>query len=130
MMLCKNKIKSIISFSSVGNRRAFGVKTLLRTVPILIRPQFRQALKSSTSLRYKCAVAVEPVAQYDDDEVFAAKSKGHAAAAAARIKSDRPLDETWRINLGRGNVNQWLSGPRSEDWFTGMHPSCCPGEFC
>ena len=32
------------------------------------------------------------------------------------------------INLGRGNNDEWLLGPRDEDeWFTGLKPSTCPG---
>lgn len=55
------------------------------------------------------------------------KFQGHVASGDARIKFDTPVDEAWRINLGRGNVNRWLSGPRSDDWFTGVPPSRCPG---
>ena len=125
MMLCRNRVNSIISLAYVGNRRALVVKIPLQTNPVAIRHSFRHPLRSSTSLRYKSTVAVP---EYDYDEVLAVKSKGLAAAAAARTKLDKPLDEAWTINLGRGNVNQWLSGPRSEVWFTGMHPSYCPGE--
>lgn len=86
---------------------------------------FAKRLKSSTVLRYKCTVAVP---QYDDNEMFAVKSKGHAAAAMTKV--DKPLNETWKINPGRGNFHQWLSGTHSEDWFTTRHWSCCPDEFC
>ena len=26
--------------------------------------------------------------------------------------------------------NEWLSRPRTSDWFTGLEPSICPGKFC
>jgi hypothetical protein len=57
------------------------------------------------------------------------KSRGHAEAAAARATSHLSHDESWMINLGRGNNNEWLLGPRDEDdWFTGLKPTVCPGE--
>lgn len=53
---------------------------------------------------------------------------GHAAAAKAHVDSSSTLDDSWRINLGRGDNNKWLTGPRDEDdWFTGLKPSICPG---
>jgi len=32
------------------------------------------------------------------------------------------------INLGRNGDNEWLTGDRPIDWYTGMHPLDCPGE--
>lgn len=58
-------------------------------------------------------------------------TNGHAEAARARIdkqNSSLSLDDSWRINLGRGDNNMWLTGPRDEDeWFTGLKPVICPG---
>lgn len=125
-MLCKNRLNTIISLGSAGSRRTFVVKAPFRHAPTSIRHALRQALPSSISLRCRSSVAVT---QCDYDE-FAVKFQGHVASGVARTKFDTPLDETWRINLGRGNANRWLTGPRSDDWFTGMPPSCCPGEFC
>jgi len=31
------------------------------------------------------------------------------------------------INLGRNGDNEWLTGDRPIDWYTGMHPLDCPG---
>lgn len=126
MMLCKNRLNSIITLGSAGSRRTFVVKAPYRHAPISIRRSFRKTLPSSISLRYKSTVSVT---QCDYDE-FSMKFQGHVASGDARIKFDTPVDEAWRINLGRGNVNRWLSGPRSDDWFTGVPPSRCPGEFC
>ena len=39
----------------------------------------------------------------------------------------RSYQEAWMVNLGRGD-EAWLSGPRSADWFTGVHPMVCPGK--
>jgi hypothetical protein len=79
---------------------------------------------------------------YDDDDDTCAtpatttfgvndnKSRGHAEAAAARATSHLSHDESWMINLGRGNNNEWLLGPRhADDWFTGLKPTVCPGEY-
>lgn len=77
---------------------------------------------------------------YDDDDDTGAspstnfgvndnKARGHAEAAAARATSHLSHDESWMINLGRGNNNEWLLGPRdADDWFTGLKPTLCPGE--
>ena len=32
------------------------------------------------------------------------------------------------INLGRNGDNEWLTGDRPMDWYTGLHPLDCPGE--
>jgi hypothetical protein len=36
------------------------------------------------------------------------------------------VEEPWRINVGRED-DAWLHGPRESTWFTGMHPTQCPG---
>ena len=41
---------------------------------------------------------------------------------------ERSRQEAWMVNLGRGD-DEWLSGPRDVDWFTGIEPSACPGEY-
>jgi hypothetical protein len=97
------------------------------------------------------------LADYDNEEPSSHPTKslglsyiGHAAAAeyrvqlqqqstnddhdAATIAAATPppaMNESWRINLGRGNDNAWLMGPRNEqEWFTGMAPlNECPGMF-
>ena len=57
------------------------------------------------------------------------RARGHAEAATARASSHLSHDESWMINLGRNEDNEWLLGPRDPDvWFTGMKPSICPGK--
>jgi hypothetical protein len=67
----------------------------------------------------------------DEDEleriVLNHPSQGHAAAATQLAASARSLDEAWMINLGRQDDNNWLSKPREDDWWTGVHPRNCPG---
>ena len=40
----------------------------------------------------------------------------------------RSVQEAWMVNLGRGD-EKWLAGPRGAEWFTGLAPEVCPGEF-
>lgn len=62
------------------------------------------------------------------------KSSGAAAFENEREEGDTIMDaaasrshqEAWMVNLGRGD-DEWLSQPRSEEWFTGLEPSICPG---
>ena len=56
-------------------------------------------------------------------------SQGHAAAAAAASTVAKSHAEAWMINLGRNDDNIWLSKPRDEKWWTGVHPQNCPGKF-
>jgi hypothetical protein len=67
----------------------------------------------------------------DSDGSLDARSKGFEAAAQLRsTSSEQKLwahEEAWMVNLGRGNDNEWLTGPREEEWFTGVHPRDCPG---
>jgi hypothetical protein len=76
---------------------------------------------------------------------------GHSAAAEYRLKQQQQTNDTngpppptattatptavsesWMINVGRGNDNAWLMGPRNDqEWFTGMAPiDQCPGNVC
>jgi hypothetical protein len=53
-----------------------------------------------------------------------------APASTAKVTSDAPTSPAaaWMINLGRKNHdNEWLTGPRGREWFTGVHPRECPG---
>jgi hypothetical protein len=36
--------------------------------------------------------------------------------------------EPWMANLGLTDQS-WLDGPRHPNWFTGKHPSECPGKY-
>ena len=42
--------------------------------------------------------------------------------------SARSVQEAWMVNLGRGD-DEWLTGPRGGEWFTGVAPDVCPGEL-
>jgi hypothetical protein len=70
--------------------------------------------------------------------VAAAKARAAAAAAAAAPSTEASTnanamqlhDDAWRINMGRDGDNEWLTGPRPTEWFTGVAPANnCPGTY-
>ena len=70
------------------------------------------------------------VAEEEDGDLL-----DHTEAAAGRVTGTGGIDakahkEDWMINLGRdsGKIDAWLTGPRSDEWYTGVHPSQCPGK--
>jgi hypothetical protein len=75
--------------------------------PISIHSRFK-------STRAAAAI-IPPTSFYDED------SSPHS------FQQQHLIREPWMANLGRTDQN-WLEGPRSQDWFTGVHPSACPGE--
>lgn len=87
-----------------------------------------------TISRFKSSMAlVDDDHYYDHQEFDATKttllqnhpSQGHAAAAATTAKSHA---EAWMINLARNDQdNAWLTGPRPDAWWTGVHPRDCAG---
>jgi hypothetical protein len=105
----------------VGTRQS---PSMLMSAPI--RHSNRHTLPVSTLLRFKSSAALAEVD--DTEELFTGHTEGHAAAAEARNKLDTSHEEAWMINLGRGSNNQWLTGPRDEEWFTGLPPAQCPGK--
>lgn len=82
----------------------------------------RAALASDVR-RWKSTMAA--YGDSDDEETF---HKSHGHAEAAKVRSAFSHEETWMVNLGRGDNNEWLLGPRDPDeWFTGLKPTLCPG---
>ena len=70
-----------------------------------------------------------------EDTIFDSRSKGFSDAAKMRaLRSAGEVasshEEAWMINLGRGEDNAWLTGPREDSWWTGVHPRDCPGTLC
>ena len=73
----------------------------------------------------------------DDDQQHSLETRTQGLAAAAEMRaadSDAnnaraSHEEAWMINLGRGNDNEWLTGPREDAWYTGVHPRDCPGTW-
>ena len=59
-------------------------------------------------------------AQYDDEL--------ETAMNGTRGEEERSVRESWMVNLGRSGDEEWLTGPRGGDWFTGVAPDVCPGE--
>lgn len=61
-------------------------------------------------------------AQCDDEEDTLA-----SVGNGMRVQ-ERSVPEAWMVNLNRGD-EEWLTGPRRGEWFTGLAPDICPGEF-
>jgi len=86
--------------------RNYGNENLLSIAPIFFREQ-------STSI------------SFEELEVEGLDETTRRLSAAASISSSHKED--WMVNLGRGKNNEWLSQQRSEEWYTGVPPSSCPG---
>lgn len=88
--------------------RNYGNENLLSIAPIFFREQ-------STSI------------SFEELEVEGLDETTRRLSAAASISSSHK--EGWMVNLGRGKNNEWLSQQRSEEWYTGVPPSSCPGKL-
>jgi hypothetical protein len=109
----------------LGAKRSY-VTESLRTLPIaanhsVVGAAFRSPPGNPSTMaflgvRSKSSGAASKVQCDDDDFVN-----------GARVV-ERCVQEAWMVNLGRGD-EEWLTGPRSGDWFTGVAPDVCPGEF-
>lgn len=115
---------------SVGRNRNASNRSLITvsSSKTPIRHFNRRTLPVSTILRNKSTAAAATDLEEDHLDASSGNAQGHAAAAEARNELNNSHTESWMINLGRGTNNQWLTGPRSEDWFTGLPPSQCPGK--
>ena len=69
------------------------------------------------------AIDHEVEGDYGEDTNGNGSSTGRTHAGV----EGRSYQESWMVNLRRGD-EAWLSGPRSADWFTGLHPTVCPGK--
>lgn len=74
----------------------------------------QQASVRSFSTRDQSTAAA--VVDYEDD--FVQSSEGR-----------KSHQEAWGVNLGRFSDNDWLTGPRDKEWFTGVAPADCPGKL-
>jgi len=70
-----------------------------------------------------CAASIN----HDVDEGDGEDINGAAIGRTHSGVGGRSYQEAWMVNLGRGD-DAWLSGPRSADWFTGLHHTVCPGK--
>lgn len=69
-----------------------------------------------------CAASINHDVDGEDINGAAIIGRTHAG-----VLGGRSYQEAWMVNLGRGD-DAWLPGPRSADWFTGLHPTVCPGK--
>jgi hypothetical protein len=110
---------------SIGSRR-FDPRT---------PPRFRLSADASRAFSSGAGLSrfKSTMAAYDDgeDDDIDYRHQGHVAAAQARASdSSKSHEEAWAINLGRDGENEWLTGTRNQEWFTGVAPPKCPGEYC
>jgi len=99
---------------------------------------FQQQLKQQ---RFKstrgasAAISIDTDSDEDEEQPqdLAYRHSGHATAAEYRANQPTSVieEESWTINLGRGDDNAWLMGSRDEqEWFTGVAPvNNCPGKL-
>ena len=107
------------SLSVAVGRRESGFR------PVVKRYAQFNAVLPSAACRWKSTMA----AYSDSDVQEKVWDKNHGHAEAHKVRSTF-ANEAWMINLGRGDNNRWLLGPRDPDeWFTGLKPSSCPGKF-
>jgi len=96
------------SNNTIGNRFN-SCRTTLRENAAAARTISTRRAKSS-------GAAVASALEYDDDDTPPASYKD----------VERTRKEAWMVNLDRGD-NEWLTGPRSNEWYTGKSPLHCPG---
>jgi hypothetical protein len=108
-------------FSTTLGRR----ETVLGAKSVGTVSSYSRSALASDALRWKSTMA--SLSDSDDDEEDSNRSRGHAEGVKARMALSH--DEAWMVNLGRGDNDAWLLGPRDEDeWFTGLKPAICPGK--
>ena len=110
-----------------------------RWTPRRLRASSSTWSSSSPSRRWKSTMSSAAYEDSDSDDdhhhSLETRTKGLAAAAEIRAASEDSAttsashEEAWMINLGRGNDNEWLTGPREDAWYTGVHPRDCPGTW-
>ena len=139
-------------YSVGGNRRlndGLSKTSSVVRMPMMETSRFLNLDRLSDTSRHQRCKSTISVADYETDEsspnvtsnTLGLSYMGHAAAAEYRAQQQQQLQdpqvnpsmlasESWRINLGRGNDNAWLMGPRKDkDWFTGIAPNQnCPGK--
>lgn len=93
-------------------------------------PEGNPSTMAFLGLRTKSSGAAFRV-QCDEDESAPVASveggRNGARLDAVGSGASRSVQEAWMVNLGRGD-NEWLTGPRGRDWFTGKAPDVCPGK--
>jgi hypothetical protein len=120
----KGHIRRSTRFLSIGRgRRHFEPSSGSR---------FRLSTETSRAFFSGLSRFKSTMAAYDEgeDDNIDYRHQGHVAAAKARASdATKSYDEDWMINLGRDGDNEWLTGPRDQEWFTGVAPRDCPGTY-
>jgi hypothetical protein len=120
----KGHIRRSARFLSIGSGR--------RHFEPAIRSRFRLSTETSRAFSSGLSRFKSTMAAYDEgeDDKIDYRHQGHVAAAKVRVSvAVKSHDEDWMINLGRDGDNEWLTGPRDQEWFTGVAPRDCPGTY-
>lgn len=124
--------------SALGSQRSFSAVDVFLSSsfppPVKKDPfacTFRRPFRPLFSIKrwQSSTAAVSYDSDSDGGDDLEIRSKGFAAAQELRTTEKLSRQEAWMINLGRDNDNEWLTGPREEEWFTGVHPLDCPGTY-
>eukprot|EP00544_Gedaniella_sp_CCMP2646_P001270 CAMPEP_0202510280 /NCGR_PEP_ID=MMETSP1361-20130828/53213_1 /ASSEMBLY_ACC=CAM_ASM_000849 /TAXON_ID=210615 /ORGANISM="Staurosira complex sp., Strain CCMP2646" /LENGTH=924 /DNA_ID=CAMNT_0049144539 /DNA_START=67 /DNA_END=2841 /DNA_ORIENTATION=+ len=113
------------SLRSIGGKRQ--QLSAVRMLASRLRLSNKTFIRQQSSVSRHNSTAAALVDDYEDDLPLVDPTIGHAAAVKARASKETSHEEAWMVNLGRGNDNEWLTGPRPVEWFTGLEPTKCPG---
>jgi hypothetical protein len=114
------------SLRSIGGKRQ--QLSAVRMLASRLRLSNKTFIRQQSSVSRHNSTAAALVDDYEDDLPLVDPTIGHAAAVKARASKETSHEEAWMVNLGRGNDNEWLTGPRPVEWFTGLEPTKCPGK--
>jgi len=126
--LSKVKSSSKSSFKPILSVQYSTKTKKTSSLPVLVRNKIKNAYGTSNHLLFekntlKAAGVVlnnnlryQSTLSYEDD------------VEDIQIPHDKSRMESWMVNLRGGYDDEWLTGPRAQEWFTGVSPNnACPG---
>jgi hypothetical protein len=113
------------NLAAIGFKKRFLANLSLRNVEEKLF-----SLRSSTdspvpNLRFKSSAANDRLVFSENNDIATSES---ALSDFSPQNWNSSQEHAWKVNLGRGSNNKWLTGARSDDWFTGLSPKSCPGK--
>lgn len=128
MMLAKSNVPKLLSRRIQTVAKA---KTQLRNFSV------QSCSSSANSLLARNRKNVISAVQTLNRDIFADKRYLSSSISYTEdVEADdfvleKSRKEAWMVNLGRGDNDKWLNGPRNNEWFTGVSPKDnCPGKQC
>ncbi|KAL7479203.1 hypothetical protein ACHAW6_004944 [Cyclotella cf. meneghiniana] len=129
MGIASNAFSSMASSNYINMNHTYVMRVPTGGVAAFSRlPEGNPSTMAFLGLRNKSSGAAFRV-QCDDEEIapVASVEGGRNGARLDAVGGGgRTVQEAWMVNLGRGD-DEWLTGPRGRDWFTGKAPDVCPG---